>query len=326
MARERAAWSPRERGPEERELPPDVLIPPRRGGRQIIVGAFVLVGIIAILIALFTLTDPALFRGRYIVSTVVQDAGGVRRGDPVQMRGVNIGRITKFTMVPNGVRIRLELEGGYSVPSDSHVVLKSSGLLGGMVAEIVPGTSSEPVAGGGSLPGATEAGGLGNVGALTNKADTLLLRAQELLSPVNVSNLGATTEEVRAGTAQLRQLLTATRDLIAEERSSLTATLNNMRVVSAGLAEAKPGAQITQLSARMDSLTAALGASADRLSAASGSLQVVLGRMERGEGTLGKLSKDDALYDNLTAASANLNLLVEDIRQNPKKYINVKVF
>ncbi len=327
MARERTAWSPREHDAEDRDVPADVLIPPRRGGRQVIVGAFVLVGIISILIALFTLTDPALFRGRYIITTVVPDAGGIRRGDPVEMRGVNIGRVSKFTMVPNGVRVRLELEGEYSVPVDSRVNLESSGLLGGMVAQIVPGHSSQMIGGGGTLPGVSATGGgLGDVGALTGKADVLLGRAQELLSPSNVSNLGATTAELRAGTTQLRQLLATTRDLVVQERASLSATLTNMRDVSAGLARAQPGEQVTRLTARMDTLTAALGTSADRLSAASASLQSVLGRMERGEGTLGKLSKDEALYDNMTAAAANLNLLVEDIRQNPKKYINVKVF
>ena len=50
-------------------------------------------------------TDAATFRGRYIITTFVPNAGGIRRGDPVQMRGVNIGRVTDFQMVPDGVAV-----------------------------------------------------------------------------------------------------------------------------------------------------------------------------------------------------------------------------
>ena len=51
-----------------------------------------------------------------------------------------------------------------------------------------------------------------------------------------------------------------------------------------------------------------------------------MSRVDRGEGTLGKLTRDDALYNNLNAAAVNLNKLAEDIRQQPRKYINLKVF
>ena len=73
-------------------------------------------------------------------------------------------------------------------------------------------------------------------------------------------------------------------------------------------------------------LTARLEQTSQTLGRASGSLETVLARMERGEGTLGKLSQDEALYGNLNSAAANLNQLVADIRANPKKYLSVSVF
>jgi ABC-type transporter Mla subunit MlaD len=68
------------------------------------VGIFVLAGILAVIAALFILTDPGTFRGRYLVSTVVKDAGGIRSRDPVQLSGVNIGRVQELKLVPGGVR------------------------------------------------------------------------------------------------------------------------------------------------------------------------------------------------------------------------------
>src|SRR6185436_14856648 len=92
------------------------------------------------------------------ISTRVQDAGGIRRGDPVQMRGVNIGRVQRFFIRQDGVEVRLEIEGEYKIPKDSQVALTSAGLLGGMVAEVVPGRSSDYVGYGDQLTGRTEAG------------------------------------------------------------------------------------------------------------------------------------------------------------------------
>src|SRR3954469_9257112 len=104
----------RDEDEEEGDLP---AAPPSHGRDQAIwVGFFLVVGIIAIFAALFILTDAAFFRGRYIVSTTVTNAGGLRRGDPVQMRGVNIGRVQRFRISKDSVEIRLELEGEYKVP------------------------------------------------------------------------------------------------------------------------------------------------------------------------------------------------------------------
>src|SRR5690242_14118247 len=111
-------------GPRNRVSNQDqaVVAPIRSPRRELQVGVFVLAGVLALLAALFTLTDPGTFRGRYYATAVVRDAEGIRRGDPVQMLGVNIGRVRSFQIVrdnsgaPRGVQIKLELEGDYRVP------------------------------------------------------------------------------------------------------------------------------------------------------------------------------------------------------------------
>lgn len=321
--------TPRTDGPgrfDTAEIDPATLIPPRSGRKQILVGAFVLIGIVATLGALFSLTDPALFRGRYIVTTNVENAGGLRKGDPVQLRGVNIGRVHDFEIQPNGVAIHLELEGEYKVPKDSRVELASSGLLGGMTATILPGESSEPLEGGDVIPGATEPGAFSNVGELSERADTVLGRADTLLGRAASVLDPRTVQALHASTQELQGLLASSSTLVDENRREIRAILGSMRTTTAEIQAAQPGASLQRLTTRMDSLTLALGATATRLDQATTSLQVILGRIEHGQGTLGRLSTDDALYDNLNAAAANMRLLAEDIRKNPKRYINVSVF
>src|SRR5262245_57235688 len=117
--------------------------PVRRSDHVAWVGVFLILGIIAVLGILFVMTEPAMYRGRYIIATRVTNAGGMRRGDPVQMRGVPIGRVLSLEIAPQGVTMRLEIEGKYRIPKDSHVELKSGSIMQGVVADVVPGTMSE---------------------------------------------------------------------------------------------------------------------------------------------------------------------------------------
>ena len=84
---------------------------------------------------------------------------------------------------------------------------------------------------------------------------------------------------------------------------------------------------------RLDQLTQKLDGTLGTLDRSSSSLESILARMDRGEGTLGKLSKDEQLYKNATDATANMNKAAEelqklmaDLRANPRKYINLKIF
>ena len=320
MARERgrvdAATGARSDG---RDYDPDLLVPPKKGGRQIMAGAFVLGGLIAVILVLFALTDPGTFRGRYVLYTTVADAGGIRRGDPVQLRGVNIGRVKGFSIQRNGVAVALEIDKQYKVPADSKLTLTSSGLLGGLTAAILPGRATNTMEDGDTIPGMRLTGGMEELPGLTQRADTILARAQAVLSTQTVAN-------VNESAVQLRSVMAQTAAMVAEDRGSIRALTTSLRNTTAELEAGHPGRSIAATTARLDSLSVQLAAATTRLNASTASLQVILGRMERGEGTLGRLSADPTLYNNLNAAAQNFNALAEDIRANPKKYINVKVF
>ena len=69
-----------------------------------------------------------------------------------------------------------------------------------------------------------------------------------------------------------------------------------------------------------------LNQTVERLAEVSSKLNQVVSGIQNGEGSLGKLTKDEQLYKNLSETSANLNNLVKDIKENPKRYINISVF
>jgi len=310
------------RAPQNGRLTEDELLsvlPARSANREVRVGIFVLVGIVAFLAALFTFTDVGTFRGRYYALTVVEDAGGMRRGDPVQMRGVNIGRVVGFEMVPQGVRVRLELYNEYPIPEGSRVMVKSSGLLGGMVVDVVPGASTERIASGAVLPGVAEQGIMSAAGELTGQAETVLARANALLSTETVGAVNQSALELRALLAELGALA-------SEQRREMAALSSSLQRSAEGVERATTGGELERAAQQIDQLTARLSETTLTLQRASGSLETVLARLERGEGTLGQLTVDDALYRNLNSAVASLDQLVADIRANPRKYLSISVF
>ncbi len=308
----------------EKRLPPD--FPSRGRGRELTVGLLVIAGVAAILITLFTLTDAALFRGRYIVTTTVPNAGGIRKGDPAQMRGVNIGRILQFSISKDAVAIRLEIEGEYKIPSDSRVELKSSGLLGGMVADVIPGASTKVLSWGDQLPGTIGEGVFEQVDDLTKAAQTAVGRVEKLLSDETVTN-------VQKGSGELRQLLRELQATVGEQRKELIVLSRNLRKSSEGIEKATAGPELERSVKRLDVLTERMDGVMGRLERSGSSMEAVLARVEHGEGSLGKLTKDDELYVNASEAAANLKKaaaemarLTEDIRLNPKKYVKLSLF
>jgi phospholipid/cholesterol/gamma-HCH transport system substrate-binding protein len=313
------------------DLPPP---PPSRGRDQALwVGFFLVLGIIAIFAALFILTDAAFFRGRYIVSTVVSDAGGIRRGDPVQMRGVNIGRVQRFKISKDNVVISLELEGEYKVPVDSHVELKSGGLLGGTVAEIVPGDSDKYVKNGDTLEGRAVPGIFDAANRIAVQVEKVMGQVEKLMTDTTVKNIAATADNAQVATRDVRRLVADLSTAVSEQRKQLATLEASLQRSSAGLERVTTGPELDRalkrldtLGERMDTVTASLNRSAQ-------SVETVTTRVAHGEGSLGKLTSDDDLYrrlnetvTNMNQATVSLNQLVQDIQKNPRKYINLKVF
>jgi phospholipid/cholesterol/gamma-HCH transport system substrate-binding protein len=293
--------------------------PPAAGGREVRVGVFVILGILGVLAVLFLLTDPGTFRGRYNLVTSVENAGGVRGGDPVQMRGVNIGRVRGFDLVDDRVEITLEINGQWRIPQDSRARLAGAGLLGGRTVEIMPGAASETLAPGSVIPGESSAD-------LADLASVIGEDVEDLFARMRFLMADTTIEAVQGTAAEARELVRSLSSVVAEQRQELAAALSSVRRSAEGVEDVATSAELRRAVARADSTMLVLQSAGEQLEEVSTSLGVVVGRMERGEGTLGLLSTDEALYRNLTGASASLEALLEDVRENPGRYIRLRIF
>jgi len=296
--------------------------PKGTGGKDVRIGIFVLAGLLAFVVILFLLTDPATMRGRYMLVTTVSDAGGVRRGDPVQMRGVIIGRINGFEMMPSGsVAVRMELEGEWRIPQGSRTELGAAGLFGGRTMEVIPGQATAYHEAWDTLPGAD--GGTG----LMDSADELSAKAGAVMDGLEKLLSDSTVTSVQGSAVEMEALLRELSGLVAEQRGTLQSLTRSLARSAEGLEEAaSAGPDAARAIARADSAMAVLAETGANLDRAATSLRTLLERIDRGEGTLGRLATDDALYVNVNRAAESLATLLDDVRANPRKYISVSIF
>lgn len=317
MTADQRSSSPDRGGPTDAEL--DRATPSVAGGREVRIGIFVLLGVAAALTVLFLMTDPATFRGRYMVVTEVDDAGGIRKGDPVQMRGVNIGRVHDFAMVNERVAITLEIEGRWEIPVDSHTRLAGTGLLGGRTVEVVPGRSDVMLEPRESIPGEAAEGVLELAEVLGGELQETMGRIRTMLSDPTVAAIQASATDLE----RLLQTLTAAAE---EQRGELASLSRSLSRSAARVEEITAEVEIEKTLARADSTIVELRAAGSSLTRATATLEEILGRVERGEGTLGQLSRNDELYRSLNDAAQAIEHLARDVQENPGRYVRIRIF
>ena len=139
--------------------------------------------------------------------------------------------------------------------------------------------------------------------------------------------------DTHASVKELDQLLKRLSSIAIEQQKELKSLTTSMRAASQNVERATSREEIDRAMKRLDSLSASAERTANTVENSTKALDVVLGRIQRGEGTLGKLSTDDVLYTNLNktlesvnATSLEMKNLLADLKANPKKYLKVSVF
>lgn len=285
------------------------------------VGALVLVSLVAMVAGIVWITGADIGGERFRFHVLAPEAAQVSGGSRVYLHGVDVGAVQNVRLVPEGALLQVEVRGEVSLPADSRALIKPSGFLGSQMVQLVPGGASRAVS-----PGDTIAGGTGEdlqtvAAELGSQAEAVLERTARVLSDTTVASLQASARDLSGSMAELR-------GLVESERETLEALVRSLRRTSENLSAATDSPRLERTVAQIDTLTARLSRASAELDASGESLNSILAKMDRGEGTLGKLVNDDRLYERATAAAENLQaaseeiaLLSQDLRQNPEKYL-----
>lgn len=223
--------------------------------------------------------------------------------------------------------VELSITSDYPISKSSIAELQGSSPLGGKKIVIIPNDADSNLAESGNYLLASSKLGLTDALAqqlepLQNKIQKLLDNADVLFTNVNDVLDIQTKQNIKNSISELNKTLSefsvASKNingLIADNKSKLSSTLTNFDTTSKNFAKMS------------DSLANAnLGQTVKNLEKTLANVNKLMSDMEQGKGTMGKLMKDETMYTNFSKASSELELLLQDLRLNPTRYVNVSLF
>ena len=291
--------------------------------QEVGVGAFVLVGVAVFLVGMFWLTGQSLRTSGMSVDVMFQSVAGLKQGDPVLVSGVKKGRVARVALERvRSVRVTLEISKDVRPHIDASAAVAALDLFGARFIDYSPGTpEKELLPSGRLLTGANQPDITDVAQGVANRANELMENAASIVS----DRLG---EDIHNTLIVTQRAMSALADapegpFVKQTTRTLQATERLMQRVDSMLGSGT-GANIDSVSRNLALLT-------QRLTHATGALDTLLTRMNRGEGTLGKMAADTMMYANLRDLSASLTALLTDLKENPDKYmkpglVRVKLF
>ena len=289
------------------------------------VGITVLAALVIVIAGVTWLKELSLSRRTHAWVVRFPQSGGLAASDEVRVNGIRMGSVKSMDLVGDHVVITLALASEVRLTTSSRVAISNVGLMGEKVVAVTLHDGGRPFGARDTIDGEFEQGVPEVMAALGQSVDAMasitrqLKRLAETLEKEGnfsrtVRNFNQTSEELRLAVVENRALLRRTlEDLSVAARTTRGITTDKDAEVRHTIDQLSEAAErMNRLSGRLDSLRA--------------TLQSVAGRVDRGQGTLGRLVNDDSLYVQVRATTTSLQSLIEDIRKNPRRYVKLSIF
>jgi phospholipid/cholesterol/gamma-HCH transport system substrate-binding protein len=298
------------------------------------VGLLVAFGLFFLLWASFSGGGTSIFYPKFELNTVLRTSNGLVKGAPVRLSGVEVGKVGEIALVglttDQQVRVQLMIEqrAWHLVKKDSRATLGTIGMLGDKYIEVTPGTLELPeLSPGDTIPGHVA----GDLLTIIDKAPDMLGNLQDLSSALGRLARHLEGEQGTVGKLLYSDSLYQSLMSASSEAGDLLATFNSeLPKVSAQLRTSLE--RLDRLADKAEDTTGTLGLVLgsrtlyDRINRASATLDTLMGGLRSGEGTAGALLRDPDLYVDLHKTVLDLQALLVDMRENPKKYVTFKIF
>lgn len=286
--------------------------------QEIGVGALVLLGLALFVFGMFWLTGRSIRSTGVEAQVVFTNVSGLKQGDPVMVSGVKKGRVARVNLERVG-RVTVTMEVGSDVRPrlDATAVVTALDFFGAKFIDYSPGSDDKDYLAAQSLIVGSNPPGLTDIaGGLATRANELIGNATTLVSRQLGEDIHNTLVATQRGMNALAEM--GGGPLLGQTTKTLASAERALTRVDSILASGT--------GARVDSISANLAALTNHLGTATAALDTLLGRMNRGEGSLGKIAADTMLYHNLNTTLAALTKLLDDLRERPGRYLTVKVF
>lgn len=297
--------------------------------RELKTGIIVIGGILLFVMGFSYLKSTPLFDNSKTLYAIYPNVGGLQAGTVVSINGYGVGKVNdiKFKDAQGNLIVTFSVSSEFKFSQNSRVELYDTGIIGGKGLQIIPVFDGAPEAQSGDTlltdtrPGLTELAQQ-KLTPLFRKFESAVSDADSVLINVNDVLDSKTKKDLQTAINGLSELMTSLNgsakvlnNILSNNQGKLDSSLTNFETLTYNFAKLS------------DSLNnAGLGRTLASLESTVANLDMIMAKIEKGDGTLGKLMKDKELYTNLNSASRELDLLLQDFRLNPKRYVNVSVF
>jgi phospholipid/cholesterol/gamma-HCH transport system substrate-binding protein len=313
---------------------------------EVSVGALTLFSIVLLILGYNFLKGNDIFSktNKYVIN--FENTAGLYPANAIIISGLEVGRISKITLANDGkhkVLVEISLPQNILIPEDSRFKIESLDLLGKKGISVTLGTSSKLMQEGIIYQGEAP---LDLLGSLTDqilpikeKAETLMVTLDTMLKDVHRaigygenSALKQTVNEVSATLSSANKLISDISGILVKEKAQIEGiirnadgVMQNANVLTKKLADNSE--KIDQILADLETFTGKVSKIEleETLASAKSALDEVntlLAGMNNGEGTLGKIVKDENLYGRVDSTISTLNFLLQDLQKNPKRYVS----
>jgi len=305
------------------------------------VGSLTAIAIVLLILGFNFLKGKSINTNSTYYNANFQDIQGLTRGNPVVINGKEVGRIHEIDggRDMRNLNVTLSMKDEVDIPDDSYAHITKS-LLGNVQLEIKLGDSRNFKKTGDTLRTMATSDLLNGamkkldpvllqVNTAVKSIDDLVGSVNSVFDPNTKNNIKAIMENLKATTASLAVSSAALQDMLDQQRGSIAQTINNINDFSGTLKNNNEKLNNTMTNVELTTSKLAkldIENTISTLNSTLTELKNTLQKANGSQGSLGLLLNDTRLYNNLNATSNKLNLLLDDLRVNPKRYVNISVF
>ena len=274
---------------------------------------------------------------------IYNQINGLMKANPVSINGLNVGQVKNLYFEDNHsgrIVVEIVVTSDFPIPVNSIAKIYSSDIMGSKAIEIVLGNSTVIAVAGDTLLTSIEAGLKEEVNRqvqpIKKKAEDLLATIDSAVTVISEifnenarRNLAQSFESIKNTLEAIQSASYEIDTLVTVERNRLADILTNIESITRNLDKNKDNINniISNFSAISDTLAKAeIPKTFNNANIALKNIAEIADKINKGEGTIGLLIHNDSLYYQLEKSAADLNKLLEDIRNNPKKYVRFSLF
>ncbi|MFG6685904.1 MlaD family protein [Mariniflexile sp. HNIBRBA6329] len=289
--------------------------------KEVKTGVLVLSGIVLFIFGFNYLKGRNLFESTDVYYTEF-DYNALNKSSPITVNGNNVGKIQDivYDYETGKTRVSFSVNAALKFSKNSVIKMYETGLMGGNGLAILISTEGEQAKPGDVLPSTVELGlvttlsksfsGISNnLDSTLKSTDTLMLSINRLVNDNSDAGLKRTIEELNHTLQSFKNTSNSVNAVISKNDKNISEILEKFKTISADLAV------LTS-----DLKNANLGATVDNLNGTLNKLNTILTTIDKGDGTIGKLLKDEGLYKNLEGATKEMEELIRDIKLHPARY------